>query len=411
MTVDSTPPMLAVEPDRRRRTYASPTPADRPGGGRDGPDCGRPAGSARPRRRVLRHAAHPPGTVHLVARDAAGNNAAQDLVVPTRPPGACAASTCRRSRGRRPSFASRSCVSRAEHQIDTVQLDIKDEDGIVGYDSQIPLARQAGASGKYYDAKAAMDTSTPSAPGGRPHRGLPRPEAGGLGRAERARWTWSSRTPRGGAVLGRQLRRRLVHELREPRRHRVQRRRWARKRAKLGFDEIMYDYIRKPEHLGQVYKGIGDRTPSQAIVDFVKVASEPHPRERRPGPGPRSTASPRSRPELVAQDIPAMAKHLDYIAPMVYPSHWGPGEYSVANPNRSRTRSCGARSRDFGSEGRKRHRHPDHAVAAGLLARRDLRPGARCRRRSARPGTRASHSFLLWNAAARYTRAALPPRS
>ena len=40
-----------------------------------------------------------------------------------------------------------------------------------------------------------------------------------------------------------------------------------------------------------------------------------------------------TRPEEVAQDIPAMARTVDYIAPMVYPSHWGPGEYNVANPN------------------------------------------------------------------------------
>lgn len=28
-----------------------------------------------------------------------------------------------------------------------------------------------------------------------------------------------------------------------------------------------------------------------------------------------------------------MAEHVDYIAPMVYPSHWGPGEYGVDDPN------------------------------------------------------------------------------
>ena len=28
-----------------------------------------------------------------------------------------------------------------------------------------------------------------------------------------------------------------------------------------------------------------------------------------------------------------MAEHLDYVSAMVYPSHWGRGEYGVANPN------------------------------------------------------------------------------
>ena len=42
-----------------------------------------------------------------------------------------------------------------------------------------------------------------------------------------------------------------------------------------------------------------------------------------------------TRPTEVAQDIPEIARRVDYVAPMVYPSHWGPGEYDVANPNAS----------------------------------------------------------------------------
>jgi len=40
-----------------------------------------------------------------------------------------------------------------------------------------------------------------------------------------------------------------------------------------------------------------------------------------------------TRPLEVAQPIRRMAAQVDYVAPMVYPSHWGPGEYDVANPN------------------------------------------------------------------------------
>jgi hypothetical protein len=31
--------------------------------------------------------------------------------------------------------------------------------------------------------------------------------------------------------------------------------------------------------------------------------------------------------------VPAMARQVDYVAPMVYPSHWNPGEYDVGDPN------------------------------------------------------------------------------
>ena len=40
-----------------------------------------------------------------------------------------------------------------------------------------------------------------------------------------------------------------------------------------------------------------------------------------------------TRPTEVAQDIPAIGRNVDYVAPMVYPSHWGNGEYNVAYPN------------------------------------------------------------------------------
>ena len=30
-----------------------------------------------------------------------------------------------------------------------------------------------------------------------------------------------------------------------------------------------------------------------------------------------------------------MARNVDYVAPMLYPSHWGPGEYDVSDPNGS----------------------------------------------------------------------------
>ena len=40
-----------------------------------------------------------------------------------------------------------------------------------------------------------------------------------------------------------------------------------------------------------------------------------------------------TRPEPIAQDMRLLLPWVDYIAPMVYPSHWGPGEYGLANPN------------------------------------------------------------------------------
>jgi hypothetical protein len=39
-----------------------------------------------------------------------------------------------------------------------------------------------------------------------------------------------------------------------------------------------------------------------------------------------------TRPQTIAQDVPLISQHVDYIAPMVYPDLWGPGEYEVPSP-------------------------------------------------------------------------------
>jgi len=38
------------------------------------------------------------------------------------------------------------------------------------------------------------------------------------------------------------------------------------------------------------------------------------------------------RPEEVAQDVKRIARNVDYVAPLIYPSHWGPGVYGVDEP-------------------------------------------------------------------------------
>ncbi|MGQ0842770.1 MAG: putative glycoside hydrolase [Sporichthyaceae bacterium] len=218
-----------------------------------------------------------------------------------------------------------------DKKIDTVQLDIKDEDGIVGYSSQVPLAVQAGVTRPYYDAKAAvdeihalgakvigrivafrdprlgkwalsqgkMDLLIQNTSGGAY-------SAGNYGQGAFTNFA-NSEIVEYNAALGEEA-------------------------AKFGFDGIMYDYVRKPENTGQVYKGIGERTPSQAIADFVEVASKRiRPAGASVGAAVYGVAA--FTPKLIAQDIPAMAKNLDFICPMIYPSHWGSGEYSVSKPN------------------------------------------------------------------------------
>jgi hypothetical protein len=73
-------------------------------------------------------------------------------------------------------------------------------------------------------------------------------------------------------------------------------------------------------------------SPSAAIVGFLRetrLALRPY--KTMLGASVFGIAA--TRPDQVAQDVPEMARQVDYIAPLVYPSHWGPGEYNVSDPN------------------------------------------------------------------------------
>ena len=91
---------------------------------------------------------------------------------------------------------------------------------------------------------------------------------------------------------------------------------------------------------------------------------------------------------------------------MVYPSHWGPGEYDVADPNGSPyeivRRSIG-RLRPAGA----RHGRARRAVAAGLLARPHLRPGGGARADPRVRATAARTSSSSGTPAVTYTADAL----
>ena len=103
--------------------------------------------------------------------------------------------------------------------------------------------------------------------------------------------------------------------------------------AKLGVDDILYDYIRRPDGPIETMafpglKGAAERSIASFAGETRKAL---RPYKTFLGASVFGIAA--THPEDVAQDIPMMARDLDYVSPMVYPSHWGPGEYDVADPN------------------------------------------------------------------------------
>ena len=113
----------------------------------------------------------------------------------------------------------------------------------------------------------------------------------------------------------------------------------SRQAAELGFDEIQYDYIRFSTAKGIAEADFGaeseGKTKQDAITGFLTRAYE--------------TLAPmgvyvsadvfgtiicnESDGRLIGQDYVEMAKHCDYICPMVYPSHYVNNAYGIDVPD------------------------------------------------------------------------------
>ncbi|MFF2062951.1 putative glycoside hydrolase [Streptomyces sp. NPDC058200] len=290
-------------------------------------------------------------------------------------------------------------------KLNAVQLDVKDEDGEVGYASQVPLARQIGAAKGYYDARKAI--AEIHAAGAQV---IGRIVAFRDHKLAAAAWKSGKRdqivlTPAGEPYGGGQYGALSFTNFANPT-VRKYNQDLAVEASQLGFDDILYDYVRRPDGpLAQMrFPGIGSATPEQSITSFVadtRTAMRPH--AKYLGVSVFGIAA--TRPTEIAQDIAALVKVSDYIAPMVYPSHWGPGEYGVANPDTAPYAIVQRSLADFArqTKGTQTEVVPwlqDFSMGStyGPAQVADQIKGAAANK---------MNSFILWNAGARYQGAAL----
>ena len=211
--------------------------------------------------------------------------------------------------------------------IDTVELDLKDEAGIVSYNSQLPKALEIGAVSADYDLAEAVQTledkgirvigrlvafrdpiyAEAAWAAGRHDEVLQTPSGGMLG------------TYGGFANYANDAVRQYNLDI-------------ALEAVDLGVKDILWDYIRRPEGDPDTMVVPGLEGPSSgAVTDFL---SESHAVLRAEGAyqGASVFGIAAAAGDSIAQDVPAMAAVVDYLAPMVYPSHWGPGMYRVDSP-------------------------------------------------------------------------------
>jgi hypothetical protein len=226
--------------------------------------------------------------------------------------------------------------------LNTIQLDVKDENGEVAFHRLAPpLAKRVGAAMRYYDPiKAAKQVHAkglylvgrvvcfedPVLSKGRPDLAIRTPGGGvwtnhaGLG------WT----NPYDKRVWDYNLR-------------------IAQAAAKAGFDEIQFDYVRFPSDgdiENAIFPGKKDEAMAVTIARFVHYATT----RLRPL-GVRVSVDvfglSATRDLGIGQSPRRLAKIVDAIYPMVYPSHYGPGEHGLADPVSVPGRTVGRSLRDF----------------------------------------------------------------
>jgi hypothetical protein len=294
-----------------------------------------------------------------------------------------------------------------EGRINAVELDVKEESGEIGYASQVPLARQAGTAAAHYD----------------PAEALAELDALGVRVIGRvvcfldpllAGWAWQNGRPdmlvldeAGTAPLANNYGEAAFTNLANPD---VQQylSDVVMEAVDLGFDEILLDYIRRPEGPLQRSQFPGLVGPSDvAVARFVRSL---HQRLEPAGVelGISVFGISATRPGTIAQDIRLLAPNVDYVAPMVYPSHWGPGEYGVPDPIRMPGDIVERSVADF-------HRVTDGSGAAVVpwlqdFTDRDVPYTATEVRAQVEAAFRTgSNGFLLWNPRSVYNGEALDP--
>jgi hypothetical protein len=284
--------------------------------------------------------------------------------------------------------------------LNTVELDIKDENGEVAWPfAGVPLAKQIGAARTYYRPKqtALLARShgvyligrivcfeDPVLAEAMPARAVQRGDGSvwknhaGLGWADpynRANWEY------------------LVDI--------------AVAAAKSGFDEIQFDYVRFPtdgDISDMVFPSRTESSMGWTIAEFAHYASK-----RLKPLGVRISADvfglSATRNLGIGQFPRRLARYLDVIYPMVYPSHYVPGEYSIEDPNAVPGQVVAASLADFKEQvrGTKTKIIPwlqDFSYGRTYTAD-DVKVQIDAARRAGSPG------FLLWNAAGIYTQEAL----
>jgi hypothetical protein len=291
----------------------------------------------------------------------------------------------------------------ADEGLNTIQLDVKEENGEVGFRwPKVALAHEIGAAQPFYRARAVAEAvharglyligrvvvfEDPVLARARPDLAIQRSDGS----------AWTNQAGLGWA-------------------NQYDRRVWkynvdlAEAAIKAGFDEIMFDYVRFPtdgDLSDAVWPGKRAEPKARTIADFLEYAQgRLKPLGARVGAAVFGLAA--ARDMGIGQHPRLLARYVDTLYPMVYPSHYGPGEYGLDDPNGQPGRTVSLSLRDFEQKLRGR----DAALIPWLqdfsLGREYTVDDVLIQIQAAR--NRTTGGFLLWNAGGVYTPGTLAPR-
>jgi hypothetical protein len=284
--------------------------------------------------------------------------------------------------------------------LNTLQLDIKDENGEVGFVSGAPVAaRRIGAAKQYYRPRqvAAKARARGVYLIGRlvvfqdPILAEARPQ---LAVAATDGSVW--RTSAGHAWVNPYDKRVWAYNVAV-----------ARAAAKAGFDEIQFDYVRFPSDgdvSSAVFRGGSKGANGWVIAAFVQYAAK----RLRPL-GVRVSVDvfglSATRDLGVGQVPRRLARYVDAIYPMVYPSHYNSGEHGLDDPSGAPGLIVARSLRDFrrALRGRKAKLIPwlEDFSLGRTRTPEEVQEQIDAARRAGTSG------FLLWNPLGEYTDAAL----
>jgi hypothetical protein len=282
--------------------------------------------------------------------------------------------------------------------LNTIELDVKDEGGEIGFvPADVPLARTIDATRPYYNPKALVALAHRNGVYmiGRvvcfqdPALASARPDLA-IQRSDGSIWTTS-------AGLG------WVNP--------YDRRVWdycvsvAEAAARAGFDQIMFDYVRFPSDgdVGNaVYPGRTSVSKGRVIADFVAYANKRlEPTGARVSTALFGLAATR---DLGIGQVPSwISKHADSISPMSYPVLYGGGELGLESPVAEPGETVFRTLTDF-----RRQVKGSRAQLVPWIQDWNYTAGEVLAQISA-ARLQGAKGYLLWNASGIYTKAALAP--